>query len=44
MSTSTSRMTVEEFLALPDDPNVRRELIHGELREDTVTTRNPRHA
>lgn len=44
MSTSTSRMTVEEFLALPDDPNVRRELIHGELREETVTTRNPRHA
>ena len=44
MSTSTSRMTVEEFLALPDDPNVRRELIYGELREETVTTRNPRHA
>jgi len=37
-------MTVEEFLALPDDPGVRRELIHGELREETVTTRNPRHA
>ncbi|HQX49959.1 MAG TPA: Uma2 family endonuclease [Planctomycetaceae bacterium] len=44
MSTSTSRMTVEEFLALPDDPSVRRELIYGELREETVTTRNPRHA
>lgn len=44
MSTSTSRMTVEEFLALPDDPGVRRELIYGELREETVTTRNPRHA
>lgn len=44
MSTSTSRLTVEEFLALPEDPNVRRELILGELREETVTTRNPRHA
>ncbi len=44
MSTSISRMTVDEFLALPDDPNVRRELIHGELREEPVTTRNPRHA
>ncbi len=44
MSTSTSRLTVEEFLALPDDPNVRRELIHGEVREENVTTRNPRHA
>lgn len=44
MSVSTSRMTVEGFLALPDDPNVRRELIHGEIREESVTTRNPRHA
>ena len=44
MSTSTSRMTVEEFLALPDDPGVRRELIYGALREESVTTRNPRHA
>lgn len=44
MSTSTSRMTVEEFLALPDAPEVRRELIYGELREERVTTRNPRHA
>ena len=44
MSISTTRMTVEEFLALPDDPNVRRELIRGELREESVTTRNPRHA
>lgn len=44
MSISTTRMTVDEFLALPDDPNVRRELIRGELREESVTTRNPRHA
>lgn len=44
MSTSTSRMTVEEFLALPDAPDVRRELIYGELRAECVTTRNPRHA
>ncbi len=43
MSTSTSRMTVEEFLALPDAPEIRRELIYGELREENVTTRNPRH-
>lgn len=44
MSTSTSRMTVEEFLALPDAPEMRRELIYGQLREESVTTRNPRHA
>jgi Uma2 family endonuclease len=44
MSISTTRMTVDEFLALPDDLNVRRELIRGELREESVTTRNPRHA
>lgn len=44
MSTTTTRMTIEEFLALPDDPNMRRELIRGELREESVTTRNPRHA
>lgn len=44
MSTSISRMTVEEFLALPDAPEMRRELIYGQLREESVTTRNPRHA
>ena len=44
MSITATRMTVEEFLALPDDASVRRELIHGEIREETVTTRNPRHA
>ena len=44
MSTNISRMTVEEFLALPEDSSVRRELIQGELREELVTTRNPRHA
>jgi len=44
MSTSTSRMTVEELLALPDAPEIRRELIYGELREEQVTTRNPRRA
>jgi len=37
-------MTIEEFLALPDDASVRRELIYGELREESVTTRNPRHS
>ena len=35
-------MTVEEFLTLPED-GFRRELIHGELREDTMTYRNLRH-
>ena len=37
-------MTVEEFLALPDNPAMRRELIYGEVREEAATTRNPRHA
>lgn len=37
-------MTVEEFLALPDD-GIERELIRGELREGpTVTRRNRSHA
>ena len=36
-------MTVEEFLALPDD-GVRRELIRGELREYGMTVRNRYHA
>ncbi len=29
--TTPQRMTVEKFLALPEDPNVRRELIEGEV-------------
>jgi len=47
MSVDTAKMTIEEFLALPEEPGVRRELIRGELREERgehVTTRSPRHA
>ena len=48
MSTSaaTSLMTLEEFLALPDD-GIKRDLINGVLREypeKTVTRRNRRHS
>ncbi|MCA9047718.1 MAG: Uma2 family endonuclease [Planctomycetaceae bacterium] len=47
MTVGTAKMTIEEFLALPDEPGVRRELIRGELREERgehLTTRSPRHA
>ena len=44
MSSSTTHITVEEFLALPEVSHMRRELIHGEIKEESVTTRNPRHA
>ena len=37
------RMTVEEFLALPEDENVHRELIGGVLYEDDMTVRSRRH-
>src|SRR5438128_12667626 len=37
-------MTTEEFLALPDDEEVERELICGQLREEPMTRRNPRHS
>ncbi len=37
-------MTGAEFLALPDDASVRRELIRGELREEQRELRNHRHA
>jgi Uma2 family endonuclease len=36
-------MSTEELLALPDD-GMDRELIRGELREQPMTTRNPRHS
>ena len=36
-------MTVEEFLALPDDPDLDRELIRGELREQETTVRSRNH-
>ena len=38
MSVASPLMTVEEFLALPDD-GVDRVLIRGELRERPMTTR-----
>ena len=45
MTTATAkrRMTVEEFLALPDD-GVRRWLIDGEVREYGMTVRNRDHS
>src|SRR4051794_16191683 len=36
-------MTAEELIALPDD-GVERDLIRGELRERTMTRRNPFHS
>ncbi len=36
-------MTTDELLALPED-GVRRELIRGELRENSVSYRNPQHS
>ncbi len=43
MATGHTLMTVEEFLALPDD-GVERELIRGELRERPMTTRSYPHS
>ena len=40
MATTSSLMTAEELLALPDD-GIDRELIRGELRENPMTTRCP---
>lgn len=42
MSATGTKMTVEEFLALPDD-GVRRWLIDGEIREFGMTQRNRFH-
>jgi Uma2 family endonuclease len=39
----TTPMTIEAFLALPDD-GMRRELIRGELRESEMTRRNRSHS
>lgn len=46
MSTVTARglMTAEEFLALPDDPNVERMLIRGRVWEEPMTRRNKWHS
>jgi Uma2 family endonuclease len=43
MATISRLMTEEEFLALPDDDGVERELIRGELVERPMTTRNYAH-
>lgn len=43
-TTTQTKMTVEEFLSLPEDDNIHRELIRGELREYPVTTRNAKHS
>jgi Uma2 family endonuclease len=37
-------MTTEEFLALPDDDDVERDLIRGKLYEEPMTKRSRRHA
>jgi len=37
-------MTIEEFLALPPDDNVDRDLVRGKLKERTSTRRNRFHA
>ena len=44
MATITRLMTEEEFLALPEDDGVHRELIRGELRERPLTTRSFAHS
>lgn len=45
MSTAVAdRMTLAEFAALPDDPDVDRELVCGEVVERPMTVRNRRHA
>lgn len=46
MSTATPNkpMTAEEFLALPEDPDVERELIQGEVWEREMTRRSKKHS
>ena len=43
-ATLTESMTLAEFRALPDDPEVDRELLFGELVERPMTKRNRWHA
>lgn len=43
-TTDSTLMTTKEFLQLPEDENVTRELIDGQLRERTVTTRSLKHS
>lgn len=38
------RMTLEQFLALPEDDSIERELIRGELRERPMTRRGRPHS
>ena len=45
MATVSRLMTEEEFLALPEDDGIERELIRGELREyPSMTTRGYAHS
>src|SRR3989337_2635857 len=46
MSTATidGLMTAEDFLALPEDPNVERMLIRGRVWEEPMTKRNKWHS
>ena len=43
-ATASGLMTAEEFLALPDDPNVERMLIRGRVWEEPKTRRNKWHS
>ena len=43
-TTTTGLLTAEEFLKLPEEEGVTRELIEGELRERPMTTRSPKHS
>jgi Uma2 family endonuclease len=43
MASATTQLTWDEFLALPDDDDVERLLINGELLEKPMTKRNPVH-
>ena len=42
--TASGLMTAEEFLALPDDPNIERMLIRGRVWEEPMTRRSRRHS
>jgi len=41
---SPAAVSSEQFLALPEEAGLLRELIDGEIRERPMTTRNPAHA
>lgn len=44
MATASVAMTTDEFLALPEEEGVSRELIDGQVISNPMTTRNPKHA